>query len=374
MTAVGYGVFGRRGARAPFLLESYTGFPMVRAQRSCSGFWALLRTEWERERHEGHEGGEGHEGSSSRSSLFSIRPWFLHGLALALLPWMHTRFSVLAATLGGLILVRLARVPNAMAKAIAFLLPPAVSAVAWMFFFAVLYGVPDPSAPYGSEPQNFLAFLPNGLGGLLFDQGFGLLATAPVLVAAFAGFTRTRRLFLEWCVVAAPYALTVTTYAMWWAGMSGPARFLVPLILPLAIPAACAWAAASRGWRSVMLAALLDAGSRRHGGRRRRTARVSHAQRRRPHGGAVDGMGDARRRSAVGGAGVRAAAGGDAAGRARHGGAVGIRGDAPVGLRARRRGVRRCVVDRSPSVFRAAHVLTLAAASVMLASSVVWPP
>src|SRR5262249_60060375 len=70
----------------------------------------------------------------------AVRPWALHGLALALLPWLHTRFAVLAATLGGLILVRLARVPDAMAKAIAFLIPPAVSAVAWMFFFVVLYG------------------------------------------------------------------------------------------------------------------------------------------------------------------------------------------------------------------------------------------
>jgi hypothetical protein len=40
--------------------------------------------------------------------------------------------------------------------------------------------------------------------------------------------------------------------------MSGPARVLVPLLLPLAIPAACAWAAThSRGVKAVMLAALL---------------------------------------------------------------------------------------------------------------------
>src|SRR5262249_4437014 len=172
----------------------------------------------------------------------AVRPWALHGLALALLPWLHTRFAVLAATLGGLILVRLARVPDAMAKAIAFLIPPAVSAVAWMFFFVVLSGTPDPSAPYGSEPQNVLAFLPNGLGGLLFDQGFGLLATAPVLAAAFAGFARTRRLFVEWLVVAVPYAVTVTTDPMWWAGMSGPARFVRPPLLPAAVPAAAAGA------------------------------------------------------------------------------------------------------------------------------------
>jgi hypothetical protein len=229
----------------PFLLESYTVFPDgPGAAIVLTGFWALLRAQWE----------SGQQAPLTRGGIWV---WAAHGFALSLLPWMHTRFAVLAATLGGLILVRLAHVPKAMLKAIAFLLPPAVSAVAWMFFFAVIYGTPDPSAPYGGRVDNAFAFLPNGLGGLLFDQGFGLLATAPVLAAAFAGFARSRRLFVEWLVVALPYALTVTTYAMWWAGMSGPARFLVPVVLPLAIPAARAWTAASRGWRSVLIVALL---------------------------------------------------------------------------------------------------------------------
>src|SRR5260370_617435 len=68
---------------------------------------------------------------------------------------------------------------------------------------------------------------------------------------------RTRRLALEWLVIAAPYVLAITTFATWWGGPGGPARFLVPLLLPLAIPAGCAWASAtSRGARAVMLAAL----------------------------------------------------------------------------------------------------------------------
>jgi hypothetical protein len=241
---------------APWLLETFTVYPDgLGAAIVLTGFWGLLRAEWERPPSpQRSAGGTGHQTVTDSG----LMPWLLHGLALALLPWMHTRFAVLAATLGGLILVRLAHVPKAMVKAIAFLLPPAVSAVAWMFFFAVIYGAPDPSAPYGGRVENSFAFLPNGLGGLLFDQGFGLLATAPVLVFAFAGFARTRRLALEWLVVAFPYLLAVTTFAMWWAGMSGPARFLVPLLLPLAIPAACAWAAThSRGVKAVMLAALL---------------------------------------------------------------------------------------------------------------------
>ena len=135
---------------------------------------------------------------------------------------------------------------------------PAVAALGWLGFFLVVYGTLDPTAPYGGEVGNAFAFLPNGFGGLIFDQGFGLLATAPVLAVGFVGFARTRRLAVEWLVVAIPYLLAVGTYAMWWAGLSGPARFLVPLVLPLAVPAAYAWASAkSRGAHVVMLSALL---------------------------------------------------------------------------------------------------------------------
>src|SRR4026207_360943 len=127
---------------------------------------------------------------------------------------MHTRFAVLAGTLGGLVLVRIARAPNPLGKAVAFLAAPAASALGWRLFFSTVYRPPDPSAPYGRDTQNSLAYLANGFGGLLFDQGFGLLATAPILAIALAGFARTRRLAVEWFVVAVPYLLAVATYAM----------------------------------------------------------------------------------------------------------------------------------------------------------------
>jgi hypothetical protein len=242
---------------APFVLDSFTVFPDGPAAAFVLvGFWALLQADWERERCEaskGCEAGEGHEaGEGYKGSEGTLR-WLLFGLAFAALPWMHTRFAVLAATLGGLVLVRLAHVPNAMSKAVAFLCVPAVSALGWLFFFVIVYGAPDPTAPFG-DTQNSFAALPDGLGGLLFDQGFGLLATAPVLVFAFAGFARVRRLALEWGVTAAPYLLAIGTYPVWWAGTSGPARFLVPLMPPLAIPAACAWKSSTRGVRTAMIA------------------------------------------------------------------------------------------------------------------------
>ena len=226
----------------PFLLESFTIYPDAPgATIVLTGFWALLRADWDVE---------------TRSS--SWLPWLAHGAALGVLPWLHTRFSVIAATLGGLILIRLARTSNAVAKASAFLALPAVSALAWLGFFVVIYGTPDPSAPYGGQMQNSFSFLPDGVGGLFFDQGFGLLTTAPVLVVAFAGLRRSPRLALDWLVIAIPYLLAVTTFAMWWAGWSGPARFFVPLLLPLAIFAACGWQAIrERGTRASVAAAFV---------------------------------------------------------------------------------------------------------------------
>jgi hypothetical protein len=262
---------------APFLLESYTVFPDgPGAAIVLTGFWALLRADWERAadhaaqvaaeyadhadqvaaEHADHadQAAAEHADHAGRSWV----PWMLHGAALAALPWLHTRFAVLAAALGGLILVRLARTSNPFTKAAAFLTVPVLSALAWLGFFLVVYGTLDPTAPYGGEVGSSFAYLTNGFGGLLFDQGFGLLATAPVLAVAFIGFARAGRLAVEWLVVAIPYLLSVGTYPMWWAGYSGPARFLVPLLLPLAIPAACAWTSArSRGLKAVMLGALL---------------------------------------------------------------------------------------------------------------------
>jgi hypothetical protein len=225
---------------APYVFESGAVYPDgFGAAVVLTGCWALLRVDWD---------------APSDARWW---PWLLHGAALASLPWLHTRFAVLAAALGGLILVRLARAAHPVPKAIAFLSIPAVSALAWLFFFVVLYGTPDPSAPYGRTDNSF-AYLANGLGGLLLDQGFGLLATAPVLGVAFAGLARVRRFALEWLVVAVPYVLAVATYPMWWAGSSAPARFLVPIVLPLAIPAACGWAAIrDRGGRAGALALLI---------------------------------------------------------------------------------------------------------------------
>ena len=224
---------------APFLLESFTVYPDAPgAAIVLTAFWALRRLD------------------RAGASESAVSPWNWHGAALAALPWMHTRFAVLAVLLGGFIVVRLLRTRHASLIA-AFLAVPVLSAAAWVAASVVMYGTPNPAAPYGGQSDTSLAFLPNGIGGLLFDQGFGLIATAPALLVAGAGLARMRRFAFEWGLLAVVYGAAVGSYAMWWAGTSGPARFLVPLLLPLAVPAAVAWhSTTSRGGRVAMMIAL----------------------------------------------------------------------------------------------------------------------
>lgn len=227
---------------ATWIFHSFTVYPDgVGSVVVLTGAWALIRAERE-----------------ARDRSASIVPWFWHGTALALLPWLHTRFAVLAGGIGALVLLRMARLQNAPTKALAFLAVPAVSLVGWLGYFIAIYGTPDPSAPYGPN-DGALAFVPDGLAGLLFDQRFGLIAYAPVLIFAFIGVgvmiarPAWRRQALELLFVHIPYLIVVTHVAMWWGGRSAPARFFVPLLLWMAIPAAAAWAAMTR--RSTRLTA-----------------------------------------------------------------------------------------------------------------------
>jgi hypothetical protein len=247
---------------APEIFQTFSVFPDgIGGVLALTGVWALLRAEEEQ-----------------RARALNLLPWFVHGAALALLPWLHSRFALLAGSLGALVLLRLPSTKNPMGKAVAFLSVPAVSAICWIGFFIAIYGTPDPSAPYGSSQEFSGRFIPGGLSGLLFDQRFGLLATAPVLFAGFAGLVvmlgrgRTdsgepssafteRRLAAELLFVMTPYLVTATSYAMWWGGSSAPARFAAPVIPMLAIPCAVAWnKLRDRATRAVILGALVVTG------------------------------------------------------------------------------------------------------------------
>jgi hypothetical protein len=200
----------------------------------------------------------------------------LHGAALALLPWLHTRFVLIAAALAICVLARFATSDRARTSvgsvatvatvAAAFLAVPAASAAAWFGFFYVVYGTPDPSAPYGTYTQSALAHIAPGMTGLLFDQQFGLISNAPVYLASVCGLgwmifrnprvwaaeagsaaptaPSSRRFAIDVLCVIVPYTLAVAMYRMWWGGWSAPARFLTPVLPLLALVAAVTFAAA----------------------------------------------------------------------------------------------------------------------------------
>jgi hypothetical protein len=179
------------------------------------------------------------------------------GAVLAALPWLHTRFAIVAGALGLVILIRQWSTVDRAGRIAAFLVVPAASAVAWFGYFWAIYGTPNPAAPYGGYTQSSLTYALTGLPGLLLDQQFGLLPSAPIYAAALAGFVplvrRRPRLAAELGLVMAPYLVAVGSYAMWWGGFSAPARFAVVLLPLFAMPAALAWQAwPGRAVRSAM--------------------------------------------------------------------------------------------------------------------------
>lgn len=231
---------------ATFLLQSVTIFPDgPGALAIVAACWLLVRI----------------DGAGTRPGPAALA---VVGTALAILPWLHTRFAVLAAGFGGVLVLALAREPDrssgARARRIAALLVvPAMSAVGWFAYFFVVYGTPNPAAPYGPNPEASWRFVPGGLTGLLADQQFGLLATAPVLAAAAAGIFAGR---FAWARRSAAgitlvYFAVVATYWMWWAGRPAtPARFTAAALPALALPLSWAWARSTRPVRGIWLALM----------------------------------------------------------------------------------------------------------------------
>jgi len=165
------------------------------------------------------------------------RMWAWRGAVLAVLPWFHTKFSVFLGCLTAMLVVALRTRWRA---ALACLAPIALSGIAWLGFFVVVYGTLDPQAPYGAYAAQFVRIenLPRSLLGTFFDQKFGLLVYAPVYGLAALGLWWGRRspTVIVPALVAVLFILSSARLYMWWGGSSAPARFLVPVV-PLLAPA-----------------------------------------------------------------------------------------------------------------------------------------
>ena len=230
-----------------FLIQSVTVFPDgVGMAAVAAGVWLVCRLN-----------------TSERAT--AILPLVAVSIALAALPWLHSRFVVLAVGLGVTIVWQMTRdARGSLAPRLAaFLAAPVISAAAWFAFFKVIYGTFNPSAPYGAAPVTFLSYVPGGLVALFLDQQFGLLTFAPALgIAGLALFgrdadPRSRRLARIFAAVAIAYLAASASYWMWWAGVPAPpARFATATLPLLAVSAAIAWARASTMTRGLALALL----------------------------------------------------------------------------------------------------------------------
>jgi hypothetical protein len=197
------------------------------------------------------------------------------GTALAVLPWLHTRAAIIAAAFGLAIVAAAVWRRAPWSHLAAFAVVPTLSGGGWFLYFLRFYGTLDPSAPYGGYTQTAWAHVPGGVAGLLLDAQFGLLGVAPVFAVAVVGLGwmaiapspagrapgaagGARLVAVTIAVAFVAYLVATASYRMWWGGASAPARFLVPMLLPLAVPVGVAWSR-TRGvaGRALALAALI---------------------------------------------------------------------------------------------------------------------
>jgi hypothetical protein len=180
------------------------------------------------------------------------------GASLAILPWLQTRLAVVAVAAAVCVCLRV----RDWRRVLAFAAVPLISAAFWFGFFIVVYGTPNPTAPYGPYTQTSVANLIRGFPGLLFDQQFGLIPNAPVygfvLVGVLVAAIRRQRWAWQTLALAVPYMAAVGSYQMWWGGTSVPARLLAPLTLVLGAAAAHVWQAVrSNGTKALGILALM---------------------------------------------------------------------------------------------------------------------
>lgn len=198
------------------------------------------------------------------ASSLSVQRTAALGVGIGLLPWLHTRFAPVAGILAVAVAFRLIGIPGGWRRwsltLLGLIVPIILSVTAWFLFFANLYGTFDPMAAYEGQAPLQPERVASGLLGLLADQEFGLIPNAPVHLLWIGGTLalsrHQRRLLVELACLAAPYVLAVAAFPAWFGG-STPARYLAPLVFPLAPMVASLWCRQDDLGRSMSVALLI---------------------------------------------------------------------------------------------------------------------
>ena len=227
----------------PFFFHGFTIYPDgVGAMCTAAGLWLLLTLEMRKP-----------------AATWQLA---LSGVALAILPWLHARFALVAGALGGAVVLRLWDVK----RGAVFLAAPVAVAAGWFTYFYVIWGTPNPSAPQGRDLMLTVDQMRQGGVGMLFDQQFGFLTHAPVYLLAAAGSIlvarRHSRLAIELALASVPYVVITASFAAWFGGVSAPGRYLAALVPMAVVPIAFWWrdrsSAPARAFALLLL--LLSAG------------------------------------------------------------------------------------------------------------------
>lgn len=163
-----------------------------------------------------------------RWMLLDSRPSRVIGgsLSLALLPWIHIKFTVFTAAI---LLVYIITNLRSFRQCLRVVLPMAVSAAGFIWMQYALFGelfyiVRVKAGGFGNPVT--------GMTGLLFDREAGLIIFAPVFIPACLGllfrWRRSRYLNIAAVIVILFWAIS-GSWIDWHSGHCPPARYLIPL-------------------------------------------------------------------------------------------------------------------------------------------------
>jgi hypothetical protein len=195
------------------------------------------------------------------------------GLALAALPWLHQKYSVVAFALalyGASRFVRSERkgaIRLEPGKLALLALPLLFSAFSVFLYNHALTGSLSPTATFQAagrssfEPHAFL----KGLLGLLFDRENGLFVFAPLYLLALVGLPalarRQSRLLKPFALVVFSYLFVISSFPYWPGAVSTMGRYILSVLPLLALPLSFSIARARRDGVVAGVAAVLLAGS-----------------------------------------------------------------------------------------------------------------